>query len=61
MTVSRPDNQTLAERLAGEIADDILKGKLEPGRRLDEQSLADRYKSRARRSARRFVNSAPAV
>jgi DNA-binding GntR family transcriptional regulator len=35
--------QTRAERLAAEIAEAILSGKLHPGTRLDEQSLADRY------------------
>jgi DNA-binding GntR family transcriptional regulator len=34
---------TRAERLAGEIADAILAGELQPGTRLDEQSLAHRY------------------
>jgi DNA-binding GntR family transcriptional regulator len=38
-----PDSQTLAERLAGELADEILSGALVPGTKLDEQSLADRY------------------
>ncbi|MET0529783.1 MAG: GntR family transcriptional regulator [Microvirga sp.] len=35
--------QTRAERLAAEIAEDILSGKLSPGTRLDEQGLALRY------------------
>ncbi len=34
---------TQADRLAGDIADAILRGELEPGMRLDEQSLARRY------------------
>jgi DNA-binding GntR family transcriptional regulator len=39
-----PDNQTHAEKLAGEIADAILSGVFAPGFRLDEQFLAQRYK-----------------
>ena len=35
---------TRAERLAGAIAEEILDGRLAPGSRLDEQSLADRYR-----------------
>lgn len=41
--MSRIDEHTRAERLAGEIADAILSGDLAPGARLDEQSLADRF------------------
>jgi DNA-binding GntR family transcriptional regulator len=37
------ENQTLAERLAGEIADAILNAVFAPGFRLDEQLLAQRY------------------
>jgi DNA-binding GntR family transcriptional regulator len=37
------DNQTLAERLAGEIADAILSGAFAAGFRLDEQLLAQRF------------------
>ncbi len=37
------DKQTRTERLAGDIADAILRGDLVPGSRLDEQSLAARY------------------
>jgi DNA-binding GntR family transcriptional regulator len=37
------ENQTLAERLAGEIADAILQEVFAPGFRLDEQLLAQRY------------------
>ena len=44
MESKAPDSQTLAERLAGEIADEILSGSLIPGTKLDEQSLADRFK-----------------
>lgn len=44
MSAVETPNQTHAERLAGKIADEILAGKLKPGLRLDEQSLADRYK-----------------
>lgn len=36
-------SQTRAERLAAEIAEDILSQKLPPGTRLDEQGLALRY------------------
>jgi DNA-binding GntR family transcriptional regulator len=36
--------QTRAEKLASEIADAILAGEFEPGTKLDEQGLADRYK-----------------
>lgn len=38
------DRRTLAERLAGDIAEAILGGALEPGARLDEQGLADRFR-----------------
>jgi DNA-binding GntR family transcriptional regulator len=37
------DNQTRAERLAGQISNAILAGEFEPGARLDEQHLADRF------------------
>lgn len=37
------DMPTRAERLAADIAEAILGGELEPGSRLDEQGLADRY------------------
>ena len=36
--------QTQAEKLAGDLADAILAGEFAPGARLDEQSLAARYK-----------------
>lgn len=36
--------QTRAEKLASDIADAILAGQFEPGTKLDEQGLADRYK-----------------
>ena len=39
-----PDRTTRADRLAGQIADAILQGELAPGTRLNEQSLADRYR-----------------
>jgi DNA-binding GntR family transcriptional regulator len=41
--VTETDNQTHAEKLAGEIADAILSGAFAPGFRLDEQSPAQRY------------------
>ena len=44
MSAAESLNQTHAERLAAKIADEIIAGKLKPGLRLDEQSLADRYK-----------------
>jgi hypothetical protein len=37
------DSLTRAKRLATEIADAILNGKLSPGTRLDEQKLAEQY------------------
>ncbi|HSI41428.1 MAG TPA: GntR family transcriptional regulator [Xanthobacteraceae bacterium] len=37
------DRLTRTEKLAGEIADAVLDGRLPPGSRLDEQMLADRY------------------
>jgi DNA-binding GntR family transcriptional regulator len=36
-------NQTRAERLAGQISNAILSGEFEPGARLDEQQLAQRF------------------
>src|SRR4051812_204613 len=37
------DRQTQTQRLASEVADAILSGVLQPGSRLDEYMLADRY------------------
>ncbi len=37
------DNQTRAEKLAGQISDAILSGLLAPGSRLDEQHLAQHF------------------
>ncbi len=37
------DNQTRAERLAGQISNAILTGEFGPGARLDEQQLAQRF------------------
>ena len=42
-----------------QIADDILRGVLAPGARLDEIGLANRFKLRARRCARRCGSSPP--
>src|SRR5476649_2187858 len=39
----RPDNPTLAEKLATAIADGILAGTLKPGIRLDEVRLAQQH------------------
>ncbi|NBC31322.1 MAG: FCD domain-containing protein [Alphaproteobacteria bacterium] len=36
--------ETRADRLARELSDEIVSGRLAPGARLDEQSLADRYR-----------------
>jgi DNA-binding GntR family transcriptional regulator len=38
-----PDSSTQAERLADEIASSVLSGAFQPGLRLDEQMLAERY------------------
>jgi DNA-binding GntR family transcriptional regulator len=43
-TVKQPA-ETRADRLARMLADDIVSGRLSPGARLDEQSLADRFRS----------------
>ena len=36
-------NTTLSQRIANTLSEEILKGDLKPGDRLDEQSLADRF------------------
>jgi DNA-binding GntR family transcriptional regulator len=43
-TMADSSTQTRAEKLASDIADAILAGEFEPGTKLDEQTLADRYK-----------------
>ena len=44
LTIMGATDQTQADKLSGDIADAILEGVFEPGSRLDEQSLATRYK-----------------
>ncbi|MFN3889620.1 MAG: GntR family transcriptional regulator [Beijerinckiaceae bacterium] len=51
---------TRAERLASTLADDILQGALEPGMRLDEQGLAERYgvsRTPVREALRQLANT----
>jgi DNA-binding GntR family transcriptional regulator len=51
---------TRAEKLASTLADDILQGVLEPGMRLDEQGLAERYgvsRTPVREALRQLANS----
>jgi DNA-binding GntR family transcriptional regulator len=43
-TMNGPESSTRAEKLAGEIAEAILAGELAPGTKLDEQTLAVRYR-----------------
>ncbi len=38
-----PERETRSERLADEIAEAVLSGEFEPGRRLDEHMLAERF------------------
>lgn len=40
---TRPEGKTHAERLRLELADEIARGRLEPGSALDETSLAERF------------------
>ena len=51
---------TRAEKLASTLAEDILQGVLEPGMRLDEQGLAERYgvsRTPVREALRQLANS----
>ena len=43
--------QTLAETLRLQLADEIVRGTLQPGTALDETELARRFAARVRRSA----------
>ena len=54
------DVQTHAERLATEIADAILSGRIPPGTRLDEKSLAEQFgvsRTPVREALRQLGNS----
>ena len=50
---------TTVDQMVRAIADEILTGKMRPGDKLDEMSLAERYGVHAHPFAMRWVSSAP--
>ena len=59
--VAENGRKTLAEELRLQLADEIVRGVLAPGAALDETELAERFKCRARRCAKRSASSRQAV